>query len=166
MAPEEEVFDSPRGWVARHIHRYMETGGRKGHRWSGVHTLLLTTRGRRSGKLRRTALIYGRDGDRYLVVASRGGAKNHPSWYLNLAQNPEVDVQVGADRFTARASTATAEEKPRLWRTMASIWPEYDGYQAKTERDIPVVILERLDAIDARGEPDPHADGSGEPAGG
>lgn len=144
MTPEEEVFDSPRGWVARHIRRYVETDGREGHRWRGVHTLLLTTRGRRSGKLRRTALIYGRDGDRYLVVASQGGAKRHPSWYLNLDENPEVEVQVGADKCAARALTSTAEEKPRLWRLMASIWPDYDRYQAETERDIPVVILERL----------------------
>ena len=106
MRPPEEVFDSPKGWVAQHIRRYVETDGRKGHRWRGVDTLLLTTRGRRSGKLRRTALIYGRDGDRYLVVASSGGAKRHPSWYLNLAENPEVWVQVDADRFAARARTA------------------------------------------------------------
>lgn len=140
--PPEEVFDSPKGWVAKHIRGYVETDGRKGHRWKGVDTLLLTTRGRRSGKLRRTALIYGRDGDRFLVVASNGGAKRHPSWYLNLAENPEVDVQVGADRFAARARAATAKEKPGLWRSMASIWPEYDRYQSKTERDISVVILE------------------------
>jgi deazaflavin-dependent oxidoreductase (nitroreductase family) len=127
----------------RHIRRYVETDGRKGHRWSGVHTLLLTTRGRRSGKLRRTALIYGRDGDRYLVVASNGGAKKHPSWYLNLAESPEVSVQVGAETFTARALTATANERSRLWRSMTSIWPEYERYQAKTEREIPVMILER-----------------------
>jgi deazaflavin-dependent oxidoreductase (nitroreductase family) len=88
-------------------------------------------------------LIYTRDGDRYLVVASSGGSKKHPSWYLNLAENPDVEVQVGADRFTARALTATAAEKPRLWRLMTSVWPDYDRYQAKTERDIPVVILER-----------------------
>jgi deazaflavin-dependent oxidoreductase (nitroreductase family) len=144
MTPPERVFDSPKGWVAQHIRRYVETDGRKGHRWGGAHTLLLTTRGRRSGKLRRTALIYGRDGDRYLVVASSGGGKEHPSWYLNLAESPEVQVQVGAHKFTAQALTATAEEKPRLWRLMASIWPDYDRYQAKTKRDIPVVILERL----------------------
>jgi deazaflavin-dependent oxidoreductase (nitroreductase family) len=108
-----------------------------------VNTLLLTTRGRRSGKLRRTALIYGRDGERYLVVGSQGGADKHPSWYLNLAENPDVEVQVGADAFPARARTATAKEKPKLWRIMASIWPDYDTYQAKTDRDIPVVILER-----------------------
>ncbi len=140
----EEVFDSPSGWVAAHIRRYVETDGRDGHRWRGVNTLLLTTRGRRSGKLRRTALIYGRSGERYLVVASQGGAPRNPSWYLNLTGDPEVDLQVGADRFPARARTATAEEKPGLWRIMTSIWPDYDRYQARCERDIPVVILERL----------------------
>lgn len=144
MTPQEEVFESPTGWVARHVRRYVETDGRSGHRWGGARTLLLTTRGRKSGKLRRTALIYGRDGDRYLVVGSKGGAKKHPSWYLNLTENPEVQVQVGADRFAARALTATAEENLRLWRLMASIWPEYERYQAMTKRDIPVVVLERL----------------------
>jgi deazaflavin-dependent oxidoreductase (nitroreductase family) len=144
MNPEEEVFDSPTGWVARHVRGYVETDGGKGHRRSGVNTLLLTTRGRTSGKLRRTALIYGEDGDRYLVVASKGGAKKHPSWYVNLVEHPEVQVQVGGDRFPAHARTATAEEKPRLWRVMTSIWPEYDRYQSKTDREIPVVILERL----------------------
>jgi deazaflavin-dependent oxidoreductase (nitroreductase family) len=138
----EEVFDSPSGWVADHIRRYVATDGRDGHEWRGVPTLLLTTRGRSSGKLRRTALIYGRDGDRYLVVASQGGAPRHPSWYLNLVANPDVHLQVGADRFLARARPATAEEKPELWRTMASIWPDYHAYQARTDRDIPVVILE------------------------
>jgi deazaflavin-dependent oxidoreductase (nitroreductase family) len=138
-----EVFDSPTGWVARHVRHYVETDGRTGHRWGGVYTLLLTTCGRKSGKLRRTGLIYGEDGGRYLVVASRGGAKKHPSWYLNLVEHPEVQVQVGADTFPARARTASSEEKARLWQLMTSIWPEYDRYQAKTTRDIPVVILER-----------------------
>jgi deazaflavin-dependent oxidoreductase (nitroreductase family) len=109
----------------------------------GVHTLLLTTRGRKTGNLRRTALIYGRDRDRFLVVASRGGAKHHPSWYLNLLEEPEITVQVGPDVFAARARPATAREKPRLWRLMTSIWPEYDRYQVRTSRDIPVVIIER-----------------------
>jgi deazaflavin-dependent oxidoreductase (nitroreductase family) len=122
----------------------VETDGRKGHRWQGVPTLLLITRGRKSGKLRRTALIYGVDGDRYLVVASTGGAPANPAWYLNLVQNPDVEVQVGADKFTARASTAHSDEKPPLWVLMASIWPDYDKYQAKTNREIPVVILERV----------------------
>jgi deazaflavin-dependent oxidoreductase (nitroreductase family) len=108
-----------------------------------VNTLLLTTRGRRSRKLRRRALIYGEDGDRYVVVGSQGGARKHPSWYLKLIANPEVDVQVGAEKFPARARPASPKEKPRLWRIMTSIWPEYDRYQTRTSRDIPVVILER-----------------------
>jgi deazaflavin-dependent oxidoreductase (nitroreductase family) len=141
---QEDVHDSPVGWVADHIRGYVESDGEKGHRWRGVDTLLLTTRGRKSGKLRRTALIYGRDGDRYIVVASKGGAGKHPEWYLNLVANPEVEVQAGAAKFTARARTASAEEKPELWRLMTSVWPDYDAYQARTERDIPVVVLERL----------------------
>jgi deazaflavin-dependent oxidoreductase (nitroreductase family) len=144
-AGEDQVIDSPTGWVARHIRNYVDTGGRKGHRWSGVDTLLLTTRGRKSGRLRRTALIYGRDGDRYLVVASNGGSPRHPLWYLNLAANPEVEVQVGAEQFPARARPATAAEKPGLWRVMAEIWPQYDAYQQKTGRDIPVVVIEPLE---------------------
>jgi deazaflavin-dependent oxidoreductase (nitroreductase family) len=110
----------------------------------GVQTLLLTTRGRKSGKLRRTALIYGRDADRYLVVASKGGSKSHPSWYLKVTDNPEVEVQVGPEKFRARARKATPDEKTRLWRVMASMWPDYDRYQARTEREIPVVVLERV----------------------
>jgi deazaflavin-dependent oxidoreductase (nitroreductase family) len=143
MAAPEEVTDSPTSWVAEHVRNYVESDGKAGHEWNGVPTLLLTTRGRTSGKLRRTALIYGRDGDSYLVVASRGGAPDHPKWYLNLAANPEVQLQVGAERFDARARTATAAEKPRLWSVMTAIWPDYDNYQAKTDRDIPVVILDR-----------------------
>jgi deazaflavin-dependent oxidoreductase (nitroreductase family) len=139
----EEVHDSPTGWVNAHIRRYVESDGERGQRWQGVDTLLLTTRGRRSGLLRRTALIFGTDGDRLLVVASKGGATKHPQWYLNLVEDPDVEVQVGADRFPATARPATAREKPGLWKIMSAIWPAYDGYQAKTDRDIPVVILER-----------------------
>jgi deazaflavin-dependent oxidoreductase (nitroreductase family) len=141
---DDLVTDSPLGWVAKHVGRYVETDGKSGHHWRGVDTLLLTTRGRSTGKLRRTALIYGQDRGRYLVVASNGGAKEHPHWYQNLAADPHVFVQVAGDRFEARARTATARSKPRLWQLMASIWPEYEQYQAKTTREIPVVILERL----------------------
>ncbi|MFC8614905.1 nitroreductase family deazaflavin-dependent oxidoreductase [Micromonospora purpureochromogenes] len=145
MTASEQVLDSPEGWVADHIRRYVETGGEQGHEWRpGVFTLLLTTRGRRSGKLRRTALIYGRDGDDYLVVASQGGAPQHPAWYLNLLAEPEAEVQVGAETFAVRARTAGPEEKPRMWRTMTDIWPAYDGYQTRTDREIPVVVLERV----------------------
>ena len=130
-------------WVADHVRRYQESDGKDGHIWNGVPTLLLTTTGRRSGLPRTTALIYGRNGDRYLVVASRGGHPKHPAWYLNLVEQPQVQLQVAAERFEARARTATPEEKPALWATMTAIWPDYDTYQARTTRDIPVVILER-----------------------
>lgn len=139
----EDVFDSPTGWVAKHVRGYVETDGKKGHLFHGMPTLLLTTRGRRTGKLRRTALIFGRNGDRYVVVASNGGAPKHPAWYLNLLEQPNVEVQVGPDKFSARARAATAEEKPPLWRLMASIFARYDAYQNKAGRDIPVVIVER-----------------------
>jgi deazaflavin-dependent oxidoreductase (nitroreductase family) len=138
-----EVHDSPEGWVADHIKSYVESDGEQGHLWRGVPTLLLTTKGRKSGELRRTALIYGEHAGTYLLVASQGGADSHPAWYLNLQANPEVQVQVGADKFTARARTATEDEKPELWATMTKIWPAYDEYQAKTQRPIPVVVLER-----------------------
>ena len=142
MTRQEEILDSPTGWVSRHIRDYVETEGRKGQLFQGMPALLLTTRGRRSGKLRRTALIYGRDGDRYLLVASNGGAPKHPAWYLNLIANPDVVVQVGADTFAARARRASQEEKPSLWRTMTSIFSGYDGYQARAGREIPLVIVE------------------------
>jgi deazaflavin-dependent oxidoreductase (nitroreductase family) len=134
---------SPTDWVADHTRRYLETNGADGHIWRGVPTLLLTTVGRSTGVPRRTALIYGRDGDRYLLVASVGGADKHPQWYLNLLKNPKAQVQVGADRFAARARPASPEEKPRLWKLMTAIWPDYDRYQARTKRDIPVVVVER-----------------------
>jgi deazaflavin-dependent oxidoreductase (nitroreductase family) len=126
-----------------HVQRYADTDGEEGHEWQGANILILTTTGRRSGAERRNALIYGRKGDDYLIVASKGGAEEPPAWYLNLEANPEVQVQVLGDRFTARARTATPEEKPALWRQMAGIWPDYDSYQRKTEREIPVVVLER-----------------------
>ena len=107
-------------------------------------TLLLTTTGRRSGEPYTTPLIYGEDNGRYVVVASRGGADEHPQWYRNLVAQPEVGVQVKADHFRARARTASAEEKPALWQLMARIWPAYNDYQARTSREIPVVILERI----------------------
>lgn len=127
-----------------HVQRYVETDGEEGHDWKdGTSTLILTTTGRRSGDQHPTPLIYGRHGDDYLVVASKGGADTPPAWYLNLEANPEVDVQVKGDRFKAHARTASADEKPELWSTMASQWPAYDKYQQKTDREIPVVVLER-----------------------
>ena len=139
----DELSDSPVGWVSEHIQRYVDTDGEEGHIWNGVPTLLLATRGRKSGALRRTALIYGTDGDRYVLVASQGGAPRHPSWYLNLAADPQVEVQVKGDKFTARARTASGEERVKLWETMAGIWPAYNEYTQRTDREIPVVVLER-----------------------
>ena len=126
-----------------HVDRYRATSGEEGHDWQGTHTLLLTTTGRRSGEARTTPLIYGEDGGNHMVVASKGGADEPPSWYRNLEEDPEVEVQVRDDRFRARARTATAEEKPVLWSKMVEQWPDYDAYQQKTDREIPVVVLER-----------------------
>ncbi|TDB96209.1 nitroreductase family deazaflavin-dependent oxidoreductase [Actinomadura sp. 7K534] len=126
-----------------HVERYQETDGEVGHDWQGTVTLLLTTTGRRTGKEHTTPLIYQPEGDAYLVVASKGGADDHPLWYANLQANPEVKVQVKGDKFAARARTATPDEKPALWRKMTAVWPAYDEYQEKTTRDIPVVVLER-----------------------
>ena len=125
-----------------HVHSYRETGGELGHDWRGAPTLLLTTTGRRSGTPRTTPLIYGRHGDAYVVVASKGGADEPPGWYVNLTERPEVEVQVLADRLRARARTVTAEEKPELWRQMVGHWPHYEDYQRRTSREIPVVVLE------------------------
>jgi deazaflavin-dependent oxidoreductase (nitroreductase family) len=127
-----------------HVDRYIATDGEEGHDWSkGTSILILTTIGRRSGEARSTPLIYGRWGEKYLVVGSRGGAPAPPAWYLNLEANPQVTLQVRGDRFAARARSATVAEKPELWKIMTSTWPDYDAYQKKTEREIPVVILGR-----------------------
>jgi deazaflavin-dependent oxidoreductase (nitroreductase family) len=127
-----------------HVRAYLETDGKNGHDWRGTTTLLLTTTGRRTGQPRTTPLIYQQHGEDYLVVASKGGADDPPLWYLNLQADPDVEVQVWGDRFKARARTATAEEKPELWQVMTKTWPAYDAYQRKTDRDIPVVVLERI----------------------
>jgi deazaflavin-dependent oxidoreductase (nitroreductase family) len=129
---------------AEHVRRYLETDGEVGYRWrNGAPILILTTTGRRSGEERVKPLIFGEDDGRYVVVASKGGAKHHPDWYLNLRAEPDVHVQVKADRFPARARTAEGEERARLWERMAEIWPAYDDYRQKTDREIPVVVLER-----------------------
>jgi deazaflavin-dependent oxidoreductase (nitroreductase family) len=142
MEEQEKIYDNQSGWVKKHIDEYVETDGRQGHEWrEGVLTLLITTRGRKSGKLRRTALIYGQDGENYVIVASKGGHPEHPAWYLNLSNNPEVHVQVEDKKFPARARTAEGEERARLWKIMTGIWPAYDEYQTKTDREIPIVVL-------------------------
>ena len=128
-----------------HVDRYRATDGKEGHDWEkGSSTLLLTTKGHKSGEPRTTPLIYAPYGDdAYTVVASKGGSDEPPAWYVNLSEDPEVEVQVWGDVFKARARTATAEEKPEMWRTMVADWPDYDAYQRNTDREIPVVVLER-----------------------
>lgn len=128
-----------------HVERYEQTDGEEGHDWQGTKTLILTTTGRRSGKERKTPLIYGEFGDRYAVVASKGGSDDPPAWYLNLEEAPEVAVQIRSDRFRARARDATPEEFPEMWEQMVSQWPDYENYREKTDREIPVVVLEPLD---------------------
>jgi deazaflavin-dependent oxidoreductase (nitroreductase family) len=125
-----------------HVRRYRETGGAVGYHWRGTTILLLTTTGRRTGEPTTTPLIFGRDGENVVLVASQGGAPEHPGWYRNLVKEPEVEVQIEADVLLGRARTAEGEERERLWRLMASIWPQYDDYQERTERVIPVVVVE------------------------
>jgi deazaflavin-dependent oxidoreductase (nitroreductase family) len=129
---------------AEHVRSYRETDGDLGHDWrEGSSILLLTTTGHRSGEERTLPLIYGRSGDDYLIVASNGGSPEPPAWFRNLSAQPEVEVQVLGDRFKAHARTATAEEKPAMWQEMVGHWPYYDDYQRRTDREIPVVVLER-----------------------
>ncbi len=130
-------------WIMDHLRRYQASDGADGHLWNGVPCLLLTTTGRKSGAALTLPLIYGRDGARFVIVASRGGAPEHPAWYQNLVAQPRVKLQVAADKFAATARTAAGEERTRLWNAMAKIWPAYEEYRAKTTREIPVVVLER-----------------------
>ena len=126
-----------------HVERYRETAGQEGHDWRGTVTLLLTTTGRKSGFPRTAPLIYQPYGDAYVIVASKGGAPDPPEWYLNLLANPEAKVQIRGEIFDVVARDAMPQEKPDMWRTMVAAWPAYDEYQAKTDREIPVVVLER-----------------------
>jgi deazaflavin-dependent oxidoreductase (nitroreductase family) len=135
----EEVFDNPTGWVADHIRRYVESGGRRGHRFNGRDSLLLTTRGRRTGRLRRTALYYGRDGGRYVLVAT--GTRD-PFWYHNVLANPAVVLQVRTEVFAAVARPADVAERPRLWELMVATFPRYAAYEREAGRELPVVVVE------------------------
>ncbi|MER5932911.1 nitroreductase family deazaflavin-dependent oxidoreductase [Streptomyces sp. NPDC002054] len=137
--------DPEPGWKLDHVREYVETHGAAGHLWHGVPTLLLTTLGRTSGRPVRTPLIYGEDPDDgcYILVASAGGADEHPHWYRNLDADPEVRVQIGPEVFHAKARTATPEEHETYWGLMTGLWPRYDDYQARTTRKIPLVLLNR-----------------------
>jgi deazaflavin-dependent oxidoreductase (nitroreductase family) len=138
------MADASHLYGAEHVRSYRETGGEVGHDWKGTQTLLLTTTGRRSGEPRTTPLIYGRDGDDVVIVASKGGAPEDPGWYRNLAADPEAELQIRDEVFRVRARDAEGEERERLWQLMVGHWPAYDTYQAGTERRIPVVVLERI----------------------
>lgn len=131
---------------AEHTALYRETDGEQGHIWNGVTCLLLTTTGRKSGQPRETPLIYAQDGEDLIVIASKGGAPKAPNWYENLLVNPEVTVQVLADRFPARARIADGDEYNRLWNLAADKWPNYNVYAERTDREIPVVVLSRAPA--------------------
>jgi len=139
---DEDPIDPAEGWVADHVRAYVASNGAQGHEWQeGVPTLLLTTRGAKSKSARRTALIYAKDGDRYVVMASYGGSPTHPDWYLNLVADPEAVLQVGDRRFRATAARDTPENRAHLWGLMTAVWPDYDDYATKTTREIPVVAF-------------------------
>ncbi len=145
-----EQHDLP-DWIGKHLGEYQQSG-EKGHYWdatfAGGHaktpTLLLTTTGRKSGKQITMPLIYGADGNSYVIVASKGGAPEHPAWYLNLQANAEVGLQVADKKLRAVARTSTGAERQRLWDMMSAVYPPYPEYQTRTEREIPVVVLEPL----------------------
>ena len=125
----------------KHVQKYEETGGAVGHEWNGTRCLVLRAKGRASGELRKVPLIYGRDGDAYVIVASKGGAPEDPGWYRNLVAHPDVEIQVGDKIIPVTARTGTAEDKRRVWPIMVKEWADYDSYQQRSPRDIPVVLL-------------------------
>ena len=138
-------------WMVDHTNLYLSSGGKEGHMYTinlpnlparEVPSLLLTTTGRKSGEKFLFPLFYGKSGSSYYIVASKGGAPDHPGWYKNILANPEVEVQVGTEKMKARARTATGEERERLWQKGLEFWPPYADYQKKTERQIPVVVLD------------------------
>lgn len=142
------VFDRLVGLRLLGVHQfiYERSGGRIGHWLGNIPMLLLRTTGRQSGRRRTVALLYHRDGDRYMVVGSKGGSDAPPAWLLNLQTNPQVDVQIGTRRFRAMARVAAADERPRLWADVTRLWPSFDRYQSQTRREIPLVILTPIGA--------------------
>jgi deazaflavin-dependent oxidoreductase (nitroreductase family) len=128
---------------AEHVRVYRETAGERGYNWRGATILLLTTTGRTSGESRTTPLIQRTDDGRWVLVASKGGAPQNPDWYENLKADPEATIEVKGEEVPVRAATAEGEERSRLWSLMSEVWPAYDDYQTKTDRQIPVVVLSR-----------------------
>jgi proline iminopeptidase len=139
------------GWMLDHVNRYLSSGGTDGHMYKVtppglpemvVPSLLLTTTGRKSGEKFIFPLFYGEVDGSYVIVASKGGAPQDPGWYRNILADPQVEIQVGTAKMQARARTAAGEERARLWEKALEFWPPYADYQKKTEREIPVVVLD------------------------
>ena len=128
---------------AAHVAAYRETGGERGYHWRGTTILLLDTVGRRSGEPHTAPLIFRPDGHRFVIVASKGGMPEHPAWFLNLEASPETEIQVLDETIPVRMTVAEGAERERLWKLMTEVWPDYDAYQRKTDRQIPIVVLER-----------------------
>jgi deazaflavin-dependent oxidoreductase (nitroreductase family) len=126
-----------------HVRRYQETDGEVGYLWNGVTAMLVTTKGRKSGEMRTIPIIFTQVNDAQIIIASKGGAPDHPAWYLNVAADPHVSVQIKGEVFAAAARTATGDERAALWAAAVAQWPAYDIYQSRTSRVIPVVVLER-----------------------
>ena len=144
MPLEGEYAPSPWDLVADQVRQYEESGGTEGTLLEGAPCVILTTRGRSTGKLRKSALMRIEHNGTYAVVASMGGAPDHPKWYLNLVANPEVTLQDGADVYDLRARTASQDEKAEWWPRATEVWPPYDEYVKRTTRDIPLVLLEPI----------------------
>jgi deazaflavin-dependent oxidoreductase (nitroreductase family) len=130
---------------AEHVKVYRETSGERGYHWRGTTILLLSTVGRHSGEQRTTPLIHRVDGDRWVIVASKGGAPSHPAWFENLCAEENAEIEVPGERIPVVATVAEGEERGRLWSLMTEVWPAYDEYQQRTEREIPIVVLSRRD---------------------
>jgi deazaflavin-dependent oxidoreductase (nitroreductase family) len=137
MTDDDDLF------LDEHVRAFRETDGERGYHWRGTTILLLTTTGRVSGEPRTMPLIHRTDGDRWIVVASKGGAPTNPSWFENLRAQPDAEIELPGERIAVRAEAAEGAERERLWKLMTEVWPAYDDYQARTEREIPVVVLSR-----------------------
>ena len=144
MEAPTDVIDSSEGWVKKQIDEYVATNGEKPRFNHGAPLVLITYKGRKTGQWRRTCLIGAEYEGSYLLVASKGGAHDHPAWYPNLVEHPESWLQVGPNYFPVTARTATPAERQARWDYMVTLWPDYAKYQTKTDREIPVVILDPI----------------------
>ena len=145
MTVEGDYVPSPAQWVRDQVEAYERSGGREANtlRDTGLPIVVVTSRGNKTGAIRKTPLMRVEHDGEYALVASKGGAPAHPVWYYNLVAHPDAKVQVKGDVFDVRARTAEGDERRELWDVMLALWPDYDDYQARTDREIPVVVLER-----------------------